>query len=76
MELFAFFVGGGQTHHREIFSVFRKTRKKICYNPRNAVSHTKNKIKNYSVCSSIELSEYFFFSITEGRRRHMYGTSF
>ena len=46
MELFAFFVGGGQTHHREIFSVFRKTRKKFVTTreTRFHIQKTKSKI--------------------------------
>ena len=60
MELFAFFVGGGQTQHREIF--FRKTQKIVttretrCFH----IQKTKSKII-LSAQAFYEVERIFFF---------------
>jgi hypothetical protein len=66
MELFAFFVGGGQTHHREIFFLGRH-KKLLQPEKRGVFTYKKQNQKLFCLLKHFtRLSEYFFSQSQRG----------
>lgn len=72
MELFAFFVGGGQTHHREIFFLGRH-KKLLQPEKRGVFTYKKQNQKLFCLLKHFtRLSEYFFLNHRGEEEAHVW----